>query len=151
MSGTEAGTGQESIGRGITGQGTADDRTRGGRATAAQRQALGVYGETLAARYLVEQGMVVLDRNWRCDAGELDLVLRDDEVLVVCEVKSRTSTACGHPLEAVGDIKVARLRRLAARWLADRHIHPRDVRIDIVGVLVPKRGSALIEHVTGIG
>ena len=58
--------------------------------TAASRQALGAYGETLAARLLtVERGMVLLDRNWRCPEGELDLVLRDGDVLVACEVKTR--------------------------------------------------------------
>ena len=85
---------------------------------AAIKQALGAYGETLAARHLVGQGMVLLDRNWRCDAGEIDLVLRDGDVLVVCEVKTRSSLRYGTPHEAVTDIKVARLRRLATRWVA---------------------------------
>ena len=122
-----------------------------GSAAAAIRQALGAYGESLAARYLVAQGMVVLDRNWRCDAGEIDLVLRDGDVLVVCEVKTRSSVRCGTPQEAVTDIKVARLRRLAARWLADHSVHPRDVRIDMVAVLRPRRGASLVDHVRGIG
>ena len=60
--------------------------------TAASRKALGAYGETVAARrHLVERGMVLLDRNWRCREGELDLVLRDGDVLVACEVKTRRS------------------------------------------------------------
>ena len=57
--------------------------------TAAQRQALGGYGERVAERHLVGLGLVVLDRNWRCEDGEIDLVLRDGTVLVVCEVKTR--------------------------------------------------------------
>ena len=122
-----------------------------GSAAAAIRQALGAYGESLAARHLVAQGMVVLDRNWRCDAGEIDLVLRDGDVLVVCEVKTRSSVLCGTPQEAVTDIKVARLRRLAARWLGDHAVHPRDVRIDMVAVLRPRRGASLVDHVRGIG
>ena len=69
--------------------------------TAAIKQALGAYGETLAARHLVGQGMVLLDRNWRCEAGEIDLVLRDGDVLVVCEVKTRSSLRYGTPHEAV--------------------------------------------------
>ena len=68
---------------------------------AGPRLALGEYGERLAARHLVEQGMVVLDRNWRCDEGEIDLVLREGDVLVICEVKTRASLACGSPHEAV--------------------------------------------------
>ena len=119
--------------------------------TTAVRQALGAYGEALAARHLVEQGMVLLDRNWRCEAGEIDLVLRDGEVLVVCEVKTRSSTDYGTPHEAVTDIKVARLRRLAARWLADRSVVVRDVRIDLVGIVRPRRGPSVIDHVRGIG
>jgi putative endonuclease len=120
-------------------------------ATGAVKQALGAYGETLAARYLVEQGMVVLDRNWRCDAGEIDLVLRDGEVLVVCEVKTRSSTRYGTPHEAVSEIKLARLRRLAVRWLEERRVDVRDIRIDLVGIIRPRRGASVVDHVRGIG
>ena len=95
---------------------TAPSRTDG--RLAEQRRSLGAYGEACAARHLTDAGMVVLDRNWRCDAGEIDLVLRDGRVLVVCEVKTRSSSAYGSPLEGVTAVKAARLRRLAARWLA---------------------------------
>lgn len=118
--------------------------------TARQRSALGAYGEALAARHLTEQGMVVLDRNWRCDLGEVDLVLRDGRVLVVCEVKTRSSLAYGTPIEAVTEQKAARLRRLAARWLTDHEVHPDEVRIDIVGVLVPPSGPVEVDHVQGV-
>lgn len=118
--------------------------------TARQRSTLGAYGEALAARHLVQHGMVLLDRNWRCDVGEIDLVLRDGQVLVVCEVKTRTSTAFGTPLEAVTEQKAARLRRLAARWLADHDVHPEEVRIDLVGVLLPSRGPVQVDHVRGV-
>jgi putative endonuclease len=63
----------------------------------------GVRGEDLAARYLESRGLVVLDRNWRCPEGELDLVATDRRRLIVCEVKTRSSTAFGHPAEAVTD------------------------------------------------
>jgi putative endonuclease len=115
------------------------------------RRQLGRYGEAYAARHLVEQGMVLLDRNWRCDAGEIDLVLRDGRVLVVCEVKTRSSTDYGSPLEGVDGRKAARLRRLAARWLADHQLRPDDVRIDLVGVLAPRGGTPSVEHVRGVG
>jgi putative endonuclease len=119
--------------------------------TARQRSTLGAYGEGLAAQHLKAEGMVVLDRNWRCDLGEIDLVLRDGRVLVVCEVKTRSSLAYGAPLEAVTEQKAARLRRLAARWLADHDIHPDEVRIDLVGVLVPANGPVDVDHVRGVG
>lgn len=120
-------------------------------AAAAIKQALGAYGETLAARHLTGQGMVLLDRNWRCEAGEIDLVLRDGDVLVVCEVKTRSSVRCGTPHEAVTDIKVARLRRLAVRWVEERGVAVRDIRIDLVGIVRPRRGASLLDHVRGIG
>lgn len=116
-----------------------------------RRRALGAYGEELAARHLTEQGMVVLDRNWRCDAGELDLVLRDGDTLVVCEVKTRSTEDFGSPLEGVDRVKVGRLRRLAARWVDERGVHPPGIRIDMVGVLRPRRGPSQVEHVAGIG
>ena len=120
-------------------------------AAAAPRLALGAYGERLAARHLMGLGMVVLDRNWRCDLGEIDLVLRDGDVLVVCEVKTRTSEVCGSPHEAVTPAKLARLRRLAARWLSEHDVHPADVRIDLVAILRPRRGPSEIDHVRGLG
>jgi putative endonuclease len=118
---------------------------------AQRRLELGRFGEAWAARHLREQGMVVLDRNWRCDAGEIDLVLRDGPVLVVCEVKTRSSTAYGSPLEAVGEQKAARLRRLAARWLAAHDLRPDHVRLDLVGVLVTGTDAPRVDHVVGVG
>lgn len=119
--------------------------------TARQRSALGAYGEALAAKYLTQRGMVLLDRNWRCELGELDLVLRDGRVLVVCEVKTRSSLSHGTPVEAVTEQKAARLRRLAARWLADHELRPPEVRLDLVGVLVTGSGPAQLDHVRGVG
>ncbi len=118
--------------------------------TAQQRSALGAYGEAVAARHLMDQGMILLDRNWRCELGEIDLVLRDGRVLVVCEVKTRRSTAFGSPLEGVTEQKAARNRRLAARWLTAHDIRPAEVRIDLVGILAPYDGHPRIDHVRGV-
>ncbi len=120
-------------------------------ARAARGRDLGAYGEACAARYLTGQGMVVLDRNWRCDQGEIDLVLRDGDVLVICEVKTRTSVRFGHPVESVTERKAARLRRLAARWLAEHPLRPAEVRLDLVGVLASPGCEPDLEHVRGIG
>jgi putative endonuclease len=112
--------------------------------------AVGAYGERVAEAHLRAQGMVILDRNWRCTAGELDIVARDGDVLVFCEVKTRRGTGFGWPLEAVTASKAARLRRLAAAWTRERGLHVADVRIDLVGVLRPPRGPAQVEHVRGV-
>ena len=113
-------------------------------------QSLGAYGESLAARHLAAAGMVVLDRNWRCELGEIDLVLRDGDTLVVCEVKTRSSDACGTPHEAIDDTKLARLRNLGERWAADHGVRPPDLRIDLVAVLRPRRGPSSLDHVRGL-
>jgi len=113
------------------------------------KDALGKAGEELAARHLAAAGMVVLDRNWRCEVGEIDIVARDGDTLVVCEVKTRSGTAYGSPLEAVTPAKADRLRALAARWLADRRVRPAAVRIDVVGVRRPRVGPTVLEHVRG--
>ncbi len=120
--------------------------------TAASRRALGAYGEELAARLLTgERGMTLLDRNWRCPEGELDLVLRDGDVLVACEVKTRRSEGCGTPHEAVDATKLERLQRLLWRWAAEHEVHPQDARVDLVAVLRPRRGPAVLDHVQGVG
>lgn len=89
------------------------------------QQALGRYGEELAARRLTEAGMTVIARNWRCRSGEIDIVARDGDALVVCEVKTRREGEFEHPMAAVRAGKAERLRRLAGRWLADHGGPPR--------------------------
>ncbi|WP_426566485.1 YraN family protein [Angustibacter sp. McL0619] len=116
----------------------------------AAKDTLGRYGEDVAARHLVEQGFQVLCRNWRCELGEIDIVARDGSCLVVCEVKTRRSNVCGHPAESVTARKLARLRRLAARWLAESGLHPPQVRIDVVSVLRPPTGRAVVEHLRAV-
>jgi putative endonuclease len=85
-----------------------------------------------------------LARNWRCQAGELDIVARRGRLVVFCEVKARTSEAFGLPAEAVGPVKQARLRRLAALWFADQarsgggRRPGGPVRFDVAAVLAGK-------------
>jgi putative endonuclease len=97
---------------------------------------LGKDGEAVTARWYTERGYTVLARNWRCREGELDLVLAKDRTVVICEVKTRTSTRHGTPFEAVGPAKQVRLRRLAARWLREEApFRPATVRFDVAGVI----------------
>ena len=98
-------------------------------------RSLGIAGEDRAAAWYVAQGYEVLARNWRCRDGELDLVLRRERLVVFCEVKARTSTLFGAPVEAVTRDKQMRLRRLAARWLDEAGVRFREVRFDVVSVL----------------
>lgn len=116
-----------------------------------RRRALGRYGEDLATRRLIESGMRILDRNWRCREGEIDIVAADGDAVVVCEVKTRRAGSYEHPMAAVRPVKAARLRLLAERWL-ERHggPPPGGVRIDVIGVLLPARGAPVVQHVRGV-
>jgi putative endonuclease len=120
----------------------------------AAKDELGARGERLAERHLLGRGLTLLDRNWRCPQGEIDLVLRDGDEIVFVEVKTRSSVAFGHPLEAITHSKLARLRRLAGAWCeahpdsaGDR---PRRVRIDAVAVIAPADRPAVVEHLERI-
>jgi len=112
---------------------------------------VGAFGEGLAARFLVDRGMTIVDRNWRCSHGELDLIARDGDCLVFCEVKTRRGTGFGQPVEAVSWRKAARLRKLAAAWLASSGQSAESVRIDVVGILVRAGQPPLVRHVAGVG
>jgi putative endonuclease len=96
---------------------------------------LGGFGESLVAAHYRAHGYAVLERNWRCGAGEIDLICARGTTLVVCEVKTRTRSAQGHPLEAVTRSKQRRLRRLATAYLQQQGRHWPEVRFDVVGVL----------------
>jgi putative endonuclease len=101
-----------------------------------QRRALGASGEQLAAAWYEERGYDILARNWRCREGELDLIVGNGREFVFCEVKTRTTDAFGVPAEAVTRDKQARIRRLAARWLADdAPMRPRSIRFDVAAIL----------------
>lgn len=137
--------------------------------------ALGRYGEEVAARWLGSGGLRVLERNWRCSAGELDIVALDGDTVAVCEVKTRSERGFQVPAEAIGPAKAERLGRLAERWLSERWpVHfellaqgvggpcpdsppgraaplpPGGVRIDLVCVISRVKGAATVEHLRGV-
>jgi putative endonuclease len=115
------------------------------------KDVLGRSGEQAAAEYLESDGLRVLDRNWRCASGEIDIVAVERRTLVICEVKSRMGVRYGTPIEAVGRVKLARLRRLAALWLSAHGIRFDLVRIDVVGLVYDGTGGFTIEHIRGVG
>ena len=104
----------------------------------------------MAADYLCQAGFRILDRNWRCAEGEIDIVAVERQVLVICEVKTRSGTAYGSPLEAVSRVKRNRLRRLAIRWLVAHGVLFDEVRVDVLGLLPDQAGNFTIEHVRGV-
>lgn len=118
---------------------------------AQRRSALGARGEQLAVEHLTAQGLVVLDRNWRCNEGELDIIATDGASVVVVEVKARSGTGYGRPEEAVTPRKLARMRRAAQRWLSANRVGWVQVRFDVVAVLFDQRtGGVQLEHLPGV-
>lgn len=117
------------------------------------RARLGRIGEQLAVRHLERAGYVVVARNWRCAQpdvrGELDVLARDGDTLVVCEVKTRRNADTGGPLAAVTPAKLAQLRRLAAAYLAEVGPAVAQIRFDIVGVSW-ERGRPVLDHLRGV-
>jgi putative endonuclease len=116
----------------------------------ATRTELGRWGEQLAADHLAAEGFEVLDRNWRCRAGELDIVARDGETIVFCEVKTRSVARYGTPAEAITRLKARRLRRLAGCWLSAHAPRAGAVRLDVLSVLAPPGRPVVVEHLRGV-
>lgn len=116
------------------------------------KQRLGRRGEDEAARYLEGLGWSVLARNWRCRAGEVDLVAHEPEAdaLVVVEVKTRSGTGFGSPLEAITYAKVRRLRQLAAIYAREHPTGAARLRVDAIGILWPRGRACQVVHARGI-
>ena len=118
----------------------------------ADKDVLGRAGEARAAAYLRERGYRILDQNWRCRDGEIDLVAAHGGQLVFVEVKTRRGVGFGHPFDAITARKLARLQRLAVAWVVahPEDAHGRAVRVDALAVLGPDPTTAEIEHIAGL-
>jgi putative endonuclease len=111
-----------------------------------RRGQLGRRGEELACERLTSAGLRIVARNWRCRSGEIDIVAAGPNLLVFCEVKTRRGHGYGTPAEAVTHAKRARLRQLAAAYLAAEDHPPCSVRFDVVTVTWPHGGSPVVDH-----
>lgn len=112
----------------------------------AHNQEIGRRGENAAARYLERVGYEILERNWTCPAGEADIIARDCDTLVFCEVKTRTNINKGFPSEAVTDEKQAKYEKIAAWFLREYEFVDIPVRFDVIALLVIAEDRALIKH-----
>lgn len=109
--------------------------------------ALGAHGEQLAAEYLAEAGMKIVERNWRSRHGEIDLIAAEGESLVFVEVKTRTGRAFGTPAEAVTLTKQRRIRLLGLEWLRTSGRNWGRVRFDVVSILLERGSAPRIDHI----
>lgn len=111
---------------------------------------LGKIGEDLAADYLQGCGYVILGRNWRSARVELDIIARDKNTLVFCEVKTRRSISYGYPSEAITALKLAHIRTAALHWLTHNRKKYSGVRFDVVSVLYGHDEKSQITHIKGL-
>ena len=114
------------------------------------RRTLGKLGEDLACQSVMQQGWEVLARNWRSHRVEIDIVARDANAIVFCEVKTRRTNACGVPAEAVTQIKRRHMRQAALYWLAAHQGVRGPIRFDVIGVSFDASSQPRITHIKGI-
>jgi len=110
------------------------------------RQVLGKEGERIAERFLKKKGYKLVERNYRCAAGEIDLILLDRRVIVFVEVKTRTGHGFGTPLEAVEFRKQRKMIHAGQYFLSAKGLHQREARFDVVGISWPQ-SEPLVEHI----
>lgn len=112
----------------------------------AERKRLGERGEDAAVAFLERSGLTIVERNWRCPSGEIDIVALDEETLVLCEVKTRRTAAKGSPEDAITPAKRRRYAKLAAAYVQAAGVEPVAVRFDVVTLLVVAEDRALLRH-----
>ncbi|OAN43330.1 YraN family protein [Microbacterium sp. H83] len=114
----------------------------------AAKDDFGRAGESRAVAYLIERGYEILDRNWRCPQGEIDIVATVGAHLAVVEVKTRRSSAFGHPFEAVDPRKRRRLWQLAFAWVAAHReaLSGREIRVEAIAITGPDPAVGVLEH-----
>lgn len=110
------------------------------------RQSLGREGEKLAERYLKKKGYVIVERNYRCSLGEVDLIVLDRRIIVFVEVKTRTGHGFGVPSEAVERKKQQKMIQTAQFFISAKRLHQRDARFDVVAISWLGR-EPVIEHI----
>lgn len=119
------------------------------------RAEIGALGEQLAVDYLLDSGMTIVDRNWRCRYGEIDVIADDRsaeaDTVVFVEVKTRTGDGFGGVEQAVTAAKVRRLRRLAGIWLAAQQTGWPAIRLDVIGIRIGRRRGPELIHIKAVG
>ena len=103
----------------------------------------GKKGEDIACAYLKSRGYRIVERNYRCPFGEIDIVARDGDAIVFVEVKSRKSEEFGDPQLAVGLEKQKKVSRISLMYLKEKHLYPCDARFDVVAIKMLPDGSTI--------
>lgn len=110
-----------------------------------KNQQIGKFGEDMAVKYLKQKGYKILDRNFTCKRGELDIVALQKNQIVFIEIKARTSKEYGLPKEAVTNKKLEHIYKTAEYYLYTRNLEKEDTRIDVIEVYI-ENGNFRINH-----
>jgi len=108
---------------------------------------LGVRGETIAAAYLKGQKFTIIERNFRCKAGEVDIIARDGNSFVFVEVKTRSNLSFGPPQLALTPFKQRQISKAALTWLAMKKLFGANARFDVIAILLPDHEVPVIDHI----
>ena len=108
-----------------------------------KRRETGILGEKLAAGHLKRHGYKILETNYRCRGGEIDIIARDGDTLVFVEVRAKSGRSFGSPEESINATKMSRLRTAAAHYGMEHTDLPAGRRIDVVAIDLDKNGRAL--------
>jgi putative endonuclease len=111
------------------------------------KRQIGEEGERIATQYLEKQGYTILDTNWHCRYGELDIVSRKAEIIVFCEVKTRRAATNDETLATITPPKRHRLIKSVYAYLKEHELDDAQWRIDAIAIAFPYRGQPIIEHV----
>jgi putative endonuclease len=114
------------------------------------KQLLGATGEEIAVDYLISQGYVVFDRNWRSKSGEIDIIASEkfnsQDELIFIEVKTRSSRDYGDPIQAITATKYLRMYRLALEWLSENSASREAWRLDVISIVISRAQEIEIDH-----
>lgn len=112
-------------------------------------RSVGIRGEEIAANFLIARGFRILERNFRCKGGEVDIIARDpgDRSLVFIEVKTRRGLSYGVPQLAVTPFKQRQISKAALTWLSKNRLHDTNARFDVIAILLAPDGRHKVEHI----
>lgn len=109
----------------------------------------GQWGEKAAEKYLTQKGFRIIERNYRCKSGEIDLIARTGEMIVFVEVKTRSNLRYGLPCESVTERKLSHLKKALHFYVKANRLENLDIRIDVIEILY-RNGQTFIRHIENV-
>ncbi len=114
---------------------------------AMDNKSVGERGEAIAAAYLKGQKFTIVEKNYRCKGGEIDIIAKDGKTFVFVEVKTRRTLSFGPPQQALTSFKQRQISKAALTWLADKKLFGASARFDVIAILLPDHALPQIDHI----